>query len=281
MATLPPPYYTGPGDRHSRKEWIWRRSDYEALFANVPADTLCGESTPFYLFDFNAHRRIADFIPRAKLVAVLRDPVDRAYSNWMHLRADGLEPVGDVLRACEQEEQRVRDGWAPFWRYIGLGRYGAQLQHLYRYFPPEQVMLLRYRELVDEPQLTMDRVCEFLGVDKGTIGDVPSDNTRPFVPDGARTRMFSWGLRAGARVGASFQPEVWRRASRPVLRALHRRGTSDRPSLLPEQRRTLIDRYLAEDVALLESLTGRSFSDWLGDTGSGGFIGRASQRRTA
>lgn len=274
----PPPYYTGPGDRHSRKEWIWRREDYGRLFAGVSRDRLCGESTPFYLFDFNAHRRMADLIPHAKLVAVLRDPVDRAYSNWMHLWADGLEPVGDVVEACRREEARVHAGWAPFWRYTGLGRYGAQLAHLYRYFPPEQVMVLRYRELVDEPQLTLDRVCAFLHVDKGTIADVAPDNTRPFVHDGPRTRMFSWGLRAGARLGAAFEPQLWRQASRPLLRALHRQGTSDRPRLRPDQRRTLIDRHFADDITLLESVTSRSFADWRGETGSGGYATRAQQR---
>ena len=66
--------------------------------------------------------------PSAKLVAVLRDPVDRAYSNWMHLWADGLEPCSDVVRACAEEAARVEDGWAPFWHYRGLGMYGRQLQ---------------------------------------------------------------------------------------------------------------------------------------------------------
>jgi len=75
----------GPGDAHSAQEWVWRRDRYEALFAGAPAGALRGESTPFYLYDRAAHRRIAQRVPDAKLVAIVRDPVDRAYSNWMHL----------------------------------------------------------------------------------------------------------------------------------------------------------------------------------------------------
>src|SRR5437867_68057 len=82
----------GPGDAHSAQEWIWRRDRYEALFAGAPEGTLKGESTPFYLWDKAAHRRLARTVPDAKLIAVIRDPVDRAYSNWTHLRSDGLEP---------------------------------------------------------------------------------------------------------------------------------------------------------------------------------------------
>jgi Sulfotransferase family len=77
----PPPQSGGPGDAHSYREWIWRREDYEALFEGAPAGALRGESTPLYLADHAAHRRIHELVPHAKLIAVLRDPVDRAYSS--------------------------------------------------------------------------------------------------------------------------------------------------------------------------------------------------------
>jgi hypothetical protein len=87
--------HRGPGDAHSAQEWVWQRDRYERLFDNAPERTLRGESTPFYLWDMAAHRRIFDAVPHAKLIAIIRDPVDRAYSNWTHLRSDGLEPEAD------------------------------------------------------------------------------------------------------------------------------------------------------------------------------------------
>ncbi|HEX4062676.1 MAG TPA: sulfotransferase [Streptosporangiaceae bacterium] len=65
-----------------------------------------GESTPLYLHDPAAHRRIHALMPQAKLIAVLRDPVERAHSNWTHLWSAGLEPIGDFVRACEEEPRR-------------------------------------------------------------------------------------------------------------------------------------------------------------------------------
>ena len=130
----PPPPYRGPGDAHSRKEWVWRREDYERLFAEAPDGSRLGESTPFYLWSTEAQARIAEAVPEARLIAIVRDPVDRAYSNWSHLRGHGYEPVGDFVAAVEQEPRRVADGWAPFWHYVALGRYGEQLQHLYEHF---------------------------------------------------------------------------------------------------------------------------------------------------
>src|SRR5258708_23200161 len=90
---------TGPGDAHSAQEWIWRQSRYEALFDRVPAGVPRGESTPFYLYDRAAPARIAQAVPEARIIVVLPDPVDRAYSNWMHLWSDGLEPLADFAPA--------------------------------------------------------------------------------------------------------------------------------------------------------------------------------------
>ena len=117
------------------------------------SDQVRGESTPFYLWSRGAHRRIAEALPDVRLIAVVRDPIDRAYSNWMHLWSDGLEPesrLRDRLRAARTSGSRA--GWAPFWRYRELGLYGEQLAHLYRYVDPERVLVVRYRDLVDEPR---------------------------------------------------------------------------------------------------------------------------------
>ena len=273
----PPPLFTGPGDAHSRREWIWRRADYLDLFADPSAEVLCGESTPLYLADADARRRIADTIPDARLICVLRDPVDRAYSNWTHLWVDGLEPIPDVVEACLAEPRRIHDGWAPFWHYLRLGRYGEQLGALYELFPREQVLVIRYREVVDTPQKTLDRVCDFLGVRQGAVGAIPGDNTRPFVAEGWQTRALSSAVRAGSRVGSVFEPKAWRRASRPLVRALHRRGRAERPSLTPEQRRTLLDHFHA-DLDLLEQVTQLSFADWRGETGQGAFAARVAEQ---
>jgi len=95
----PPPRsrQRGPGDAHSAGEWVWRREQYLGLFAAAPEDAVRGESTPFYLYDRAAHARLAADVPDVKVVVVVRDPVDRAWSNWVHLRADGLEPEADFL----------------------------------------------------------------------------------------------------------------------------------------------------------------------------------------
>ena len=251
----PPPSYKGPGDAHSKQEWIWQRRRYLDLFREVPPEGLAGESTPFYLYNRDARRRIAVDRPDARLIVVLRDPVDRAYSNWMHLRMDGLEPRADILDAVRREQQRIDAGWAPFWHYQGLGMYGRQLQDLFDHFPREQVLLLRYRELVEGPARTLDRVFRFLRVDTADVDQIPRDNSRPFVRDGARARAIGPVIRAGATVGQFLPPEIWRRVSRPLIAQLHRGGDHSRPRLTPEQRVALLEPHLP-DIELLERVRG-------------------------
>jgi hypothetical protein len=276
----PPPRENGPGDAHSAQEWVWRRDRYEALFDRAPAGTLRGESTPFYLSDFAAQRRLREAVPEARLVAVVRDPVDRAYSNWAHLWADGLEPEADFLTACALEDQRAAAGWARFWGYRRLGRYGEQLDHLLTLFPSEQVHVLRYRDLVDSPRAAVDAICAFLGVEQGLVDDVPSANVSTYVPPSPASRVLQEAVRRGAEVGRFFPPSLWRAASGPLLRVLRGREPRVRPELDPEDRRTLA-AWFADDIRLLERLTGRSFDDWLAERTGGAFVARRSAGTTA
>ena len=268
--------HRGPGDAHSMQEWIWRRPDYLALFAGAPAGTVRGESTPFYLYDRAAQQRLAADVPDVKEIVEVRDPVERAYSNWAHLRADGLEPEPDFLVAVRAEERRVDEGWGPFWHYRGLGTYGAQLRDLYRQVPREQVFVLRYRQLVDTPTETLDRVSDFLGVATGLAHAVAPENVKPFVADSLRYRLVATVTRAGAALAAYAPPELWRRASRPLIAAIHA-GRAPRPRLPVDVRREVLAPLLP-DIELLEELSGESFADWKGDTGRGDFHSRRVAR---
>ena len=264
----------GPGDAHSAREWIWNADHYQGLFAAARPDQLRGESTPFYLWSTEAHKRLAATVPAAKLIAVVRDPVDRAYSNWTHLWCDGLEPEKDFLAACDLEPIRAKAGWAPFWRYTGLGRYGAQLQNLYEHFDPAQVHVLRYRQLVDDPAATLDAICAFLGVATGRVNRIGSSNVSTWVPDSPVNTVLRRTIRAGAHLGQFAPPQVWRTVERPLRNTLHR-GHRNRPEPSAAVRTELVGRF-ADDIALLTRLTGEDYSDWMSDRGRGTYSVRKS-----
>ncbi|WP_214324630.1 sulfotransferase family protein [Nonomuraea sediminis] len=265
----PPPSSGGPGDARTYREHVWRRGDYEALFAAAPPGVPRGESTPFYLYDLDAQRRVHAAVPHARLVVILRDPVERAHSNWTHLWSAGLEPIGDVVRACQEETRRIALGWAHFWHYLSLGRYGEQLAHLFTLFPRDQVLVFRYRDLVDRPADTLDRICAFLGVEQGLLSQVPRENVTAHPASGHGHRLLS-SLRRGLPGPLG----------EPIERLLQRRGRARRP-LTWDQRQRLIPHF-AEDVELLQRILGEDFGDWLRPRErAGGLIGHrpAGQRQ--
>jgi hypothetical protein len=256
-----PPVTGGPGDVQTYQEHVWRRTEYEALFDPAPPGAVRGEATPFYLYDLAAHDRIRSLVPEAKLILLLRDPVDRAHSNWTHLWNAGLEPEADFLTACLAEEERRAAGWADFWHYVSLGLYGRQVQHLYKLFPREQVLLMRYRDLKDAPAATLGRVCDFLGVPTGALTSIPKENVnRHVVEDNGVNRVLRGLLRAGGTFGHRFPVPLRLAARGPLLTALHRKQGS-RPVTTPEERAALLPLF-ADDIALLEGVTGERYDDW-------------------
>lgn len=271
----PPPAWGGPGDKHSQQEWIWRADQYFPLFEPAASHQVRGESTPFYLWSRGAHRRIGEALPDVRLIAVVRDPIDRAYSNWMHLWSDGLEPESDFVTAVEREDERVRAGWAPFWRYRELGRYGEQLDHLFRHVEPDRVLVLRYRDLVDDPRSAVDRVSRFLGIREGLVEAIPRDNSRSFVSPGWRPRVLGPVVRGGARLGQFAPPQVWRALHPPLAGLLSDGRHAHRPKLDSGRRERLVEAYV-DDIALLERLTGQRFDDWLSPQSRGSYQERAT-----
>jgi Sulfotransferase family len=274
----PPPARGGPGDVQTYREHVWQRDDYEALFGPAPAGTLRGESTPFYLYRQDAQRRIRALIPDARLIVILRDPVERAHSNWTHLWSAGLDPVGDFVQACAEEEDRIAAGWADFWHYTALGRYGEQLEHLYTVFGEEQVFVFRYRALVESPAEVLDRICAFLGVPQGVVTEVPRENVTAHPQHSLRHRAVSRALRLSANASNVLPGAATVTGS---LERVLQRDSRPRQPLTWEQRRALLPRFEA-DIRLLEVITGEDFGDWLQPRGdSGGLVGArpAGQRQ--
>jgi hypothetical protein len=257
----PPPTKGGPGDALTYREHVWERDRYEALFDAARPGARRGEATPLYLYDPDAMRRIHRLIPDVKLIVVIRDPVERAHSNWTHLWSAGLEPVGDFVLACAEEERRIAAGWASFWRYTGLGRYGAQLDHAFSLFAREQVHVLRYRRLIDDPAGTLNGICGFLGVEGGVLSEIPRENVTAHPEQTVAHRAVSLGMRASAAVGRRLPGSAATAATHRLERFLQR-GRRERQPLSWEQRQAILPKFTA-DIKLLGTVLGEDFSDWL------------------
>ena len=140
------------------------RRAYEALFADAPPQALWGDASVRYLYSPNAAVRIARDHPDARLLVLLRDPVDRMYSHFhMNVKLH-LEPLS-LEAALDAEEQRVADGWGWDWHYARVGEYASQLARYFEHFSPEQVQVTFYDDFQAAPESTLESAFRFLGVE--------------------------------------------------------------------------------------------------------------------
>lgn len=134
--------------------------------------------------------------------------------------------------------------------------------------------MVRYRRLVDQPEVELRRICDFLGVSPDGARSVPGSNVKQWAPDGVVNRLLRPGIRVGATLGAHVHPQVWRQAQRPLLQLLQR-GDAPRARLTAEAREALLPHFV-EDVHLLSDLLGEDYTDWLTLEGRGTYTVRRS-----
>ena len=198
-----PNYFAFAGDRapfeHPAAAGSIRdRADYDALFRAAPAGQIRGEVSPACMPVSGACSRIRAQAPGARLVAVLRNPVERAYSDFMMYRRDGLECESSFVRALEA--QPTRDAATdPTSHYISTGCYGAQLSRYLEEFPREQIHVVLHEDLRDDRDRTLRDLFAFLGVDSSVIIDEQAPSNVSGEPDGMAIRAaYSLRRRAGA-----------------------------------------------------------------------------------
>lgn len=156
----------------------WDRPDYADYHARFgdPAGRPCGEATPIYAYWPNSLERIAAYNPAVKLILVLRDPVQRAWSHWRMEYARGVEthPFAWCIR---EGRQRLFDAdpWGHHreFSYVERGFYGEQIERLYALFPREQALVLTSDRLRAAPGETLGEVRSFLG-----LGPAPTPAAR-------------------------------------------------------------------------------------------------------
>lgn len=179
--------FCGPGDaQYIRRFSVTDRAAYEALFAGVQDEVAVGEASALYLYSPAAPVNICRYAPQMKLIAILRHPVERAYSAFLHLLRDEREPTTDFGCALEDEEARVRGGWEHIWHYRRMGFYAAQLGRYYRHFGRDQLRVYRYETLRDEPERLSADIFEFLGVDPSFTPDMSVHYNVPGLEPAAR-----------------------------------------------------------------------------------------------
>ena len=193
------------------RSWRWYESHFPLDPAKVPGSrpTRVGEGAPYYLFHPLALKRMRERLPDVRLVAVLRDPVERAYSHWVHETARGFETLSfeaaleaESGRLAGEEERLVNEpGYYSFEHqhhsYIARGQYAPQIERLWSVFPKEQSLVLPAQHLFEEPDAAFRTTLDFLGLSPFTAS-YDTYNARDYPPMSPDTLTWLTGEFAGS-----------------------------------------------------------------------------------
>lgn len=219
---------------------------YAGLFEHLPFGTLIGEKSADYLAYPDAPRRLAEAMPGARLIVQLRDPVERAYSDYCMLFRRGT--------VDKRIERHLRPG-GPQPRFLEDGYYARHLSRWLDHFSRDQLLVLLSEDVASAPDETMRRVAQHIGYERPLVLAQPevrqNDSRAPALPP--RMRALLAPLKP---VAAPLRQKNWFRRLHSAMAA-----PPPYPPLTAELRRELRNRY-ADDVEALSAIIGRDLSTW-------------------
>lgn len=236
---------------------VTKLDDYLKLFDDAGDAIALGEASPSYLHNPAAPPRIKEMIPQVKLVAILRNPADRAYSHFMHFVKQGLETTTDFGEAIHAVETLDRNGWVPRRDYLSFGYYGEQLSRYYALFNRDQIKVYVYEEYRQAQSACIADIFRFLGVDPNHEIDTSLEINVSGKP---RSRALHTWLKKPSALRHLVGRAMPARTRRRLMSKIESMNL-ERSPLSEDTRRWLIETY-RDDTRLLEDLLQRKLECW-------------------
>jgi hypothetical protein len=260
MSPVKEPNFFSSQEQENAADTVTHIGSYQHLFRGVSGEKAIGEASHSYLYEPGAAPEIRRYIPEAKLIAILRNPIDRAYSHFLHMVRTGTEPLDDFAQALQEEASIHKERTSQ--DYIGRGLYYDQLKRYFGTFPREQVRVYLYEDLSDAPISTVQDAFRFLKVDDSFVPDV---SLRRNVSGHPKYKTLDGLMRSQSRLKHAakvYLPARMRWRLSKAFDDLKTRNLVEPPPLQPEVRRQLI-RVYREDILKLQGLIHRDLSGWL------------------
>ncbi len=251
-----PHKFTGPGDEGFSDNRIRNLDDYLKLFSSGKNAWVRGEGSVYYLYFPGIAERLYEFNPDSKVIIILRNPVDRAFSAYMHTVRDGRETL-TFEQALEQEEQRRQQGYQPLWWYRELGLYSSQVKRYVDVFPQSQLKIFLFEDLRNTQQVVHETL-EFL-------------NLNPNIQIDTSVRFNESGVPKSRLLYNFFAKPNWvKEVLKPILPQRFRQRLGQRAKSMTLTRETMhpdtremLKQYYHQDIEKLELLIQRDLSTWL------------------
>jgi hypothetical protein len=248
---------------------LMTRAEYLAFFAEAPEEAVCvAEASPMYLYSSEAPRQIAALNADARIVIVLRDPVQLVRSMHRQNVESRIEPFFELESALGAESLRTAGIPVPrhqkhtthaFLRYTAIGSYAPQLQRYFAVFPRQQIHVMIFERLLSAQQEELSRLLAFLGL--GVDGELrlPLENPTVAIRNSFATRLVAQPP-ASARRFARLLPRSLRgKVAHWVWRS---HVQTDISQALPTRLEAYLRNFFAADTRAVENLLGLELPEW-------------------
>lgn len=250
----------GPGDTVSVA--ITDIAEYESLFDGVKDEKAIGEASPTYIYQPQAPERIHQLIPDVKIIAILRNPAERAFSAYMHVVRDRRETANGFAHALAMENNRINENWGPIWHYKNGGFYYQQLRRYFDLFPRDNIKIFLHEDFRKDQKSLLRDIFKFLEVDTSFEPDI----SVKFNVSGEQKNRFIHTL----TLMLFETPNPIRWFSRNLIPERlrwkvtnHIRRLNLKKQSIPQDIKTDLIKQYQEDILQLEDLINRDLSNWL------------------
>jgi hypothetical protein len=237
------------GPRDTEFQYCKTLDQYEVFFENVPSTAKAvGDVSPSYLFFPQCIPRMKGLLgDSVRIIAMLRNPIERAYSNYLHLVRANRETL-TFFDALQAEEERQVKGWRNIWMYKRHSLYSANVRKYLEEFGSSKVKVILYDDFSKDTVATLRDMYRFLGV---APEFVPRNIDVIYAKGGTRTRM-------------SAVERLLPHSARRLLRKLKpsRTEEAEADTLPDDQSVAFLRQYFKEDIGQLEKLLHRDLSLW-------------------
>ncbi len=237
---------------------ITEESDYLHLFSGVKEEKAVGEMSLSYMLYEQAPKEIFSTYPNAKIMVMLRDPAERAFSQYIMNLKQGKTLEQDFLKEIIRDDKSVVKGWGANHQYLMIGKYYEQLKRYFELFSEEQIKIFLFDDYKENPEKVIREMFDFLGVDS----DIPVDTSEKANEGGVpKLKKINYLLNRYGVVSwaKNTLPRSWRE---PFKKIMYRTKKDDIPKISPTERQFLTD-YYREDILKLEKLIHRNLQKWL------------------
>ena len=232
---------------------------YTTLFDDIKNEKAIGEASPAYIYNEKAPELIKEEIPNVKIIAILRQPISRAYSNFLHAKRANREPIGKFEDALNEEKNRIQNNWSPLYHYKAQGFYFQQLKRYFEHFPKKNIQIYLFEEFIKNPQKITKEIFKFLEVNDNFIPDTSKKTNVSGTPKG----VFGWFIMKLRFYNLLPNFQLSRFLPKFILDFLFLSVYSKPEKLDTKLIKKLTKKYYKEDILQLEKLIGKDLSHWL------------------